>query len=112
MPLAAGSGETAGAMGSHGFHAKNRWIVFVAAAAMAAGHNWSSYAIGCEHVKAVHRLCHGSTTTGENLGTQGLTWHNSLDVPVFGGPHLADLRQAAEFIVHVFLNGLGILQSS
>jgi len=74
-------------------------IVFAAASSMAAGRS--------EHVKAVHRLCHGSTTTGENLGTQGLTWHNALDVPGFGGPHLADRRQAAEFIVRLFLKGLG-----
>lgn len=52
------------------------------------------------------------TTTGQNLGTQGLTWHNTLDVPFFGGPPLEDPRQAAEFIVHLFLKGLGIPDSS
>ena len=36
----------------------------------------------------------------------------ALDVPFFGGPPLEDPRQAAEFIVHLFLRGLGTSDSS
>lgn len=36
----------------------------------------------------------------------------ALDVPVFGGPPLEDPQQAAQFIVHLFLHGLGLDDSS
>ena len=41
----------------------------------------------------------------------GMLMSFALDVPVFGGPPLEDPRQVAEFIVHLFLKGLGISDS-
>lgn len=42
----------------------------------------------------------------------GMLMAFALDVPVFGGPPLEDPCRAAEFIVHLFLNGLGLPDSS
>jgi len=42
----------------------------------------------------------------------GILMTFALDVPVFGGSHLEEPRRAAEFIVHLFLKGLGLPDSS
>jgi AcrR family transcriptional regulator len=42
----------------------------------------------------------------------GMLMTFALEVPVFGGPPLEDPRRAAEFIVHLFLKGLGLPNSS
>lgn len=42
----------------------------------------------------------------------GMLMAFALQFPVFGGPPLEDARQTAEFIVHLFLKGLGLHDSS
>ena len=46
------------------------------------------------------------------IALSGMLLTFGLDVPVFSGPSLADPRQAAEFIVHLFLHGLGVVDPS